>query len=1268
MASEIDAPALQANTSTERSDDEQNDDADIISLADLAVRAFVHDVRTAVRAGRKVDVRLPGFGDADADTNDGSVGPSLSEKRPSLPSLSAVDAATLRALGRDEARSALAQEAADLAARPWLYASVAGSVAVHPPSSLAAVAGRERARARLVDLFGPELGQTPETVGTSYHLPDPLRRRRERRAADRQLGGPAYYDVPSSSRASALTRVLPAWGYKTDLKFSVVPRFGGAGKEERVAAGMAAAATERPRRPPTAGGSPNAGSGGGTKAAPLSTAPASPLNSSSDGTLAGQAAAAVAAAGVRRPPASSPGAEESTSAPALFPPSPAATPVPSASTPARPRFPSEDGISLPDDAAAETDDDGDGWSDVTIEADARSVRSAPGALGGWRRRADGDGEDDKDDDGDDDNGAVEWDDDYDDDDNNGGVISNKENDGKRADHDEDAKSTGGSTSSSSSSTSSSSSLWDDVELDPASCVLLVPAADPVNVSSSLALPARPHRSASAPPSQRASAGVHHTTRPPTPGVPSQVPASAYAAWAKREAGFIRTLARQRFLSDLEACRRAREALLASRRAGTEPDPTASVRRRSAPGVRIHPPAEAHASLSDAELFRLLLTRAKQRRGTRQGGRYDVASAQRAVERRTHGGLRFGPGLKTAAAAAASAAKPSARTTASRSPSPAPPSVTPRADLVRARIRMKAIIRAMEAAEAEEALGRSLALAGRVASPTNADPYVRRTKSRRGRQPTRWAAAAGTEAFAQAAAEKNPRRKSAAGGPGWYASQLHQAVGGGGGRRSPSPSHSSRSPSAHAPATLAETYPDSLPPSQRRIPLAADVGKTTGRERIVVVARPGLPPRRVVVPFTAPAAPVVVEADSTGPGPADYRAEDPELLYRVGTHRRPPSVSLGSMTGRDDRERAAATSARARAMAAAEDAAIVAAAFGWDGGAAVTSGPAAALSARAVACEGDVLDLDIDRAYDRPGRPKHLPAHTFARAESGRGGGNAELERRGWGVLGDADLPQPWEEWGGEVAVVSRSRGRSAAGAGGAGNVGEATARKAYDVHLVEAVDRQIARAARRLDADAQALEATRRAAVVADAVMYASAARSEAAVLEADRDVGRAALERSRGRAAAQERSSSTAGGLAAPPLPSSSSSAASASATIAFEEALAEVDRILGASASASASARPPRAGGAGRGASRPRSRAGSLAGGGGVGVVGAAAVVAAPSSVYSVGSTVSAGAAVPSRYTSGGAAVAGEGGGGRADGVAAVPSLYAGALAPDPVKNPYA
>jgi hypothetical protein len=124
-------------------------------------------------------------------------------------------------LSNDLQTTFLEEEYQKLQEREWFYVSPVGATDLHPPSSASAAEARVIARNTLVDILGPRLGQTPNTIGAT-HIPRPLRLHRTRKANERMAGGPAYIPLHTVTASRTTTRT-----YSTNLKFSNVARFEG---------------------------------------------------------------------------------------------------------------------------------------------------------------------------------------------------------------------------------------------------------------------------------------------------------------------------------------------------------------------------------------------------------------------------------------------------------------------------------------------------------------------------------------------------------------------------------------------------------------------------------------------------------------------------------------------------------------------------------------------------------------------------------------------------------------------------------------------------------------------------------------------------------------------------------------------------------------------------------------------------------------------------------------------------------------------------------
>jgi hypothetical protein len=131
------------------------------------------------------------------------------------------DEEAANSLSEDLRTSFLEEEYKKLQSNEWFYVPPFSAANLHPPSSLAALDARETARNTLIEILGPKLGKTPETVGYS-HIPRPLRLSRSIKANSQKAGGPI--DIPLRSVTASRTTTRH---YSTNLKFSNVARFSG---------------------------------------------------------------------------------------------------------------------------------------------------------------------------------------------------------------------------------------------------------------------------------------------------------------------------------------------------------------------------------------------------------------------------------------------------------------------------------------------------------------------------------------------------------------------------------------------------------------------------------------------------------------------------------------------------------------------------------------------------------------------------------------------------------------------------------------------------------------------------------------------------------------------------------------------------------------------------------------------------------------------------------------------------------------------------------
>ena len=192
-------------------------------------------------------------------------------------------------------------------------------------------------------------------------------------------------------------------------------------------------------------------------------------------------------------------------------------------------------------------------------------------------------------------------------------------------------------------------------------------------------------------------------------------------------------------------------------------------------------------------------------------------------------------------------------------------------------------------------------------------------------------------------------------------------------------------------------------------------------------------RSLVVPFSASPSTLAEAERAKGvlrPAPGDYNAENPELIVRLGPHRRAPSALFGAASGRN--------SGRSSPIDAA-----AASAFAGPGGDELGLSDARGGSLPA---EGDAVELDIDRAFNRP------DAHRAPRLGFARAGREAMLAKGA--ALGESVV----RAWGdAELAPIA-----------------------SFDTHRVEAISRQVVRAMRFVRAQEAAHMSAREAATVAE--------------------------------------------------------------------------------------------------------------------------------------------------------------------------------------------
>jgi hypothetical protein len=131
------------------------------------------------------------------------------------------DEEAANSLSDDLQSTFLEEEYRELQSKDWFYIPPVSAANLHPPSSAAAKEARAIARNTLVDILGPRLGQTPNTIGVS-HIPRPLRLHRTLKAKERSAGGPSYIPLETVTASRTTTH-----RYSTNLKFSNVARFEG---------------------------------------------------------------------------------------------------------------------------------------------------------------------------------------------------------------------------------------------------------------------------------------------------------------------------------------------------------------------------------------------------------------------------------------------------------------------------------------------------------------------------------------------------------------------------------------------------------------------------------------------------------------------------------------------------------------------------------------------------------------------------------------------------------------------------------------------------------------------------------------------------------------------------------------------------------------------------------------------------------------------------------------------------------------------------------
>lgn len=1174
-------------------------------------------------------------------------------------------------LGRDVAKRAVDQAAAAFRDAPWLYSVGRAAASAHTPTSRAEYEARIRAKAKLIELLGPELGATPSTAGIS-HVPIPLRLHRAANAMQRENIGPSTYHIPAGKEASL--RVLPAWGYKANLKFSEVPRFPGDHTTASGARARHSIATKRKSQPVA-------------QAIGNVTAADAPLERHKPAT--GELRSSVTAVAVH---SSVSGLDATASA--------LANPLKSGSSSSRIEAKDSDGkhrdtesngvdhdpdrlansgaaashvsmrprsavglhLSPRQQSASYVSDPGLGASNVQSVADDGRGASATEGILTKRSRSDSTAR----------NGIVHDSEskqdglsisDLDDD---SVADRNRDFDGKEAstydgdfdndahdqDEDDDADSDwssdisigsahsapavqcywsgkaeirarGATSASTRRSGVASESKADEAYLkdqlrarvmqdsmyegddasnddDWADVLFEVSApsqaassrghhpsssqsgmaADPTSLASSTGAGAASHaaassarRSTSAPAkstigkaaiSAGSSSAVHHRQGNVVAAGSADADAddpSVYKSWARREAERLRKVAQKRFFGDIQRSSGARREGSAGRhQAGARlvaaGDVDAVTRKYRAPSFTIAPLHEAHATLSDAQFFRLCLVRSRQRRKEAQSAGC-VLDPERGVkatsDKSAHGALPFGArsivGGSVIHGDVTERDDLNARpTTAIRGRSPGRTraddagSVRKSLEQARSRKRLRDTLHRMRLQEERALLEAQREVAGGTGSSSmsrdDAMLLLQPRVSMVGRQPTPWAPAQKLEEFAESASKHNRARRGSHSQLTWYASQLHRSYGtapsGSAGKRralsadADNRSHIEDLDSAAAPtntadaasstsagatlvmnrkslqagarsassdrrpsrsSTLADQYHDCLPPSSHRIHTAVDIRRASSpRGHDSRVAKSTKHDHDAVLPFEADAAlaaALIVDlpgGPSSRPGPQSYRAEDPELLFKFGNHRRPARVSIGATAGRDD----APLGPRKRHVGlAAIDAAVEAALGGQSLGLAADIGSNAALIH---AVEGDVVDVDPAKAYDRPNRSKYLPSHRFGGADAGRGGSEASVK---------AYLQQLKKDGGGGDEELLRLLGGLMLAESAAAKVGRPDAgrdrsrsrsrspRKEYDEEVVAQIDKQVRNAlwlAGAEERQAKAAEQLERA--IDDAVAY----------------------------------------------------------------------------------------------------------------------------------------------------------------------------------------
>jgi len=360
---------------------------------------------------------------------------------------------------------------------------------------------------------------------------------------------------------------------------------------------------------------------------------------------------------------------------------------------------------------------------------------------------------------------------------------------------------------------------------------------------------------------------------------------------------------------------------------------------------------------------------------------DLGAALDAVEKRVHGGRAFGV---ASVASAASDGGDGDEVSAGGGDS----GVREALQRARTRRRVRVLLANMRAARGPPPppLASVAAIAG--------DSTVRWRRSRAGGYfPAPWAPAAAAEALAASARAAGAARRGGAGAG---------AGAGAGGPASPPP-------------------PPPSPPRAREARSGVDTARASGRDRVVAVRDEFFGVRRVVLPFSAPPAEVTAVEEARGlrrPGPADYRTEEPRLLTALGSHRRAPGVSIGATTGRE--------SGSARSALGPETAAALAGPGGDELG--LVAG-----GARSAPREGDVLELDAERAAQRPNAPR-APRFSFPRGD---------------GVAAAAAAAAASEAVGGGLEAVA-----------GAWGDAELSAVRSADTRRIRGLGRQVARALR----------------------------------------------------------------------------------------------------------------------------------------------------------------------------------------------------------------